>query len=213
MEENKMKRTLTLALAALTLGISAILPATAAFAGNGSFSDFEKELAPWKASAANATYVTEETLKLKVEDHPYLDIKSNGFAALTRLDGNMVWMQTAIPTTGSKVRIEFQARNRQNCEGCIPLVYVGRTAPTYPGQFATDYIALDAQWTNHKLEIKVPALPDKALSPMAPTHAGLVVAISFTNLDLGLAGPGVQQVQGMDVDNLAVTVLDSPADH
>ena len=208
-----MKRTLTLALTALMLGISVIAPARAALAGNGNFSDFEKDLAPWKAAAANAKYVTEETLKLKVEDFPYLDGKTNGYAALTKIDGNMVWMQTNVKSAGSKVRVEFQARGREGCEGCIPLVYVGRQMPTYPGQFDTDYIALDPQWTAHKLEIEVPALSDKSLGPQAPTSDGLVVAISFTNLDLGLDGSGERPVQGMDVDNLAVTVLDAPADH
>jgi hypothetical protein len=205
-----MKRTLTLALSALVLGAAALAPGRAALAGDVSYSDFQKDMAPWKANAAEAKYITEDSLKLKQEENSLVGgAVPNGFAALTKLEGNMVWMQLDLQATASKVRVEFQARDREGCGACIALAYVGTAAPRYPGDFGTDFQALEQAWSDHKIEIDVPSNTDGAASladaDAIPKPNQLFVAISFTNLD---DRPIVPDIQGIDIDNVLVTILD-----
>src|SRR5687768_9702036 len=138
--------------------------------------DFTKTLKPWAAGANDKDCLTKETLLLQ-DEISMGPIPGNRYAALTKDCSGAVWMVVNVALTGRAFNVTFDARNVSGCEGCIPLVYVGRSVPYSVVQFATNYQSLDASWQGHKFTAYIGG-PDK------PGAENVYVAIGFTNLDL-----------------------------
>jgi hypothetical protein len=165
------------------------------------FNDFQKSLDKFVPGAALDKCITKDTLKLGFEREmsftkPGVPGKFNGYAALTNTCGSAIWMLANLTGDGNTLRVEFDTRDLVNCDACIALVYVGKSAPRYPGQFSTDYKPLGKSWQKHVLTLSV----EPATS--APLQADTFVAIGFTNLDASADSA----LQGAGIDNLSVTL-------
>ena len=119
------------------------------------------------------------------------------YAELTNFCGYPIWMSAKLTGSGKFLRVEFQTRDLEGCEGCIALVYAGAEAPKYPGEFSTDYQSIGTSWQKHV--IKVAVKPPMDAAPQGTT----IVAIGFTNLDNGADGCMVQRI---GIDNVTVTL-------
>jgi len=195
----KPKMLLGIALLAVAF-VFAARPALAGFEISY-FNDFQKSLDKFVPGSALDNCLTKNTLKLGFErDHSYtkpaVPGKLNGYAALTNTCGSPIWMLTNLTGDGNALRIEFDTRDVANCDSCIALVYAGKSAPKYPGQFSTDYKSLGKSWQKHVLTLYVQP------GPQGDTK----VAIGFTNLD---ASADIQ-FQQAGIDNLSVTLDPSP---
>src|SRR5439155_13022631 len=146
-----------------------------------------------------------DTLKLSFEKVPSytqaeLPGNFNGYAELTDTCGYPIWMFANLTGSGKVLRIEFETRDLEGCEGCIALVYAGKKAPKYPGQFSTDYRSLGKSWQKHVVKVSVEPTVDAV--PLDST----IVAIGFTNLDYEVAGYSLGVVvQRVGIDNVSVT--------
>jgi hypothetical protein len=156
--------------------------------------DFTETLKPWAAGASDKDCLTKETLLLQ-EEIGMGPVPGNRYAALTRDCGGAVWMVARFALPGRAFDVSFDARNLAGCQGCIPLVYVGRSAPSNISQFGTDFELLGDGWQAHKITAYLGG-PDK------PGPESVYVAIGFTNLDL--ERPDVKQSAGFD--NVRITV-------
>jgi hypothetical protein len=169
------------------------------------FNDFQKSLDKLVPGAALDKCITKDTLKLGFERETSFTErmapgKLNGYAALTNTCGSSIWMLANLTGDGNTLRIEFDTRDMENCDACIALVYAGKSAPKYPGQFSTDYKPLGKSWQRHVLRLSVE--PPTAAALQADT----VVAIGFTNLDTSAES----ELQRTGIDNLSVTLDAGP---
>ena len=150
--------------------------------------DFTETLKPWAAGARDNGCLTKETLLLQ-EEIGMGPLPGNRYAALTKDCSGGVWMVARFALPGKAFNVTFDARNISGCEGCIPLVYVGKSIPSNLSQFGTDFELLGDWWQAHKITAYLGG-PDKA-GPQS-----VYVAIAFTNLDL--ERPDVKQSVGFD---------------
>jgi hypothetical protein len=157
---------------------------------------FTNSLAPWTGVASNKGCEAADILSLG-EGYEMKPSDPNRYALLTRTCGGIVWMIARIQMEGTEFNVSFDARNIDGCEGCIPLVYVGKSAPYSVIQFGTDFQSLSSSWETHKMAVKVSG-PDK------PGPGGVYVAIGFANLDM--ERPDLTQVVG--IDNITVTAAE-----
>ena len=204
-----MKRTLRNSLV-ISLLMVPVLAAAAHANSSGRFYAFETELTPFKADALHSEDLNAKTLMLNYEQTGF---KSglNGYAALTTYLGGPVWMQASYRDSFNPVdgvlRIDFQARDNGECEGCITLVYVGTTRPKSLSQFATDFQSLGGKWSSHSYKIPIP--DDTYTASMAGGNVRtILVAISFTRLDN--KGHDAPEPHGIGVDNLSLWVQNAP---
>jgi hypothetical protein len=206
-----MKRTLFSALTVTLLSFAAAAPSFARTADYTSNTyDFQQTLAPWAAAAEYSENLGKEALQLRFEQDPIAGTAmANGFAALTRENGPALWMQARLQSAGSRIRLEFDAKSIENCEGCIPLVYLGENAPTTLAQFTTDFAGLGESWGRHKFELQAEGRLDSGKSIDIPGPGNMIVAIAFTSLEGGPDQPGMRMVQGIGVDNISVTMEDT----
>ena len=193
---------------AFMLGVRPALALAGAGIEIGYFNDFQKSLDKFVPGSVSDSCVTKDTLKLSFERGPSyakseLPGKFNGFAELTNTCGYPIWMLANLTGSGKVLRIEFDTRDLQGCEGCIALVYAGKTVPKYPGQFSTDYRSLGKSWQKHVLKVSVAPTVDAV--PQDTVQDTVIVAIGFTNLDYGVDGCVVQRV---GIDNVTVTLDD-----
>jgi hypothetical protein len=157
---------------------------------------FTNSLAPWIGVASNKGCEAADILSLG-EGYEMKPSDPNRYALLTRTCGGIVWMVARIQMEGTEFNVSFDARNIDGCEGCIPIVYVGKSAPYSVIQFGTDFQSLSSSWETHKMAVNVSG-PDK------PGPGGVYVAIGFANLDM--ERPDLTQVVG--IDNITVTAAE-----
>jgi hypothetical protein len=158
--------------------------------------NFTKALAPWTGAASDKGCEAADILSLG-EEYEMKPGDPNRYALLTRTCGGIVWMVAKLQIQGSEFNVSFDARNIDRCEGCIPIVYVGKSAPHSVVQFGTDFNLLGNSWGTHKMAVKVGG-PDK------PGPGSIYVAIGFANLDM--ERPDLTQVVG--IDNVSITAVD-----
>lgn len=190
-----MKKMLFVALAAALLFAGSRSTAVLASVEQDHYFGFEESLKPWVA-AANDGVVDKATLTLQTEKLQGGDI--NRYALLSHNAGNVVWMKTTFTTSAHKIRVEFLAKDATTCGACVAMVYVGRRAPQYPGEFTASYNGLSKDWGYEGFDF---TLDNDAFG----LSTNMVVAIGFTGLELRDGG----QLQQMAVDNLHVTIMDA----
>ena len=195
-----MKRILAqMTLAALLAFSFTASPSFASAAQRGYFYAFDETTKPW-AAYANDGNVTEDTLRLRFDPNRLI---RNGYAVLTNSYGNVVWMESRYSGNVAEVRIDFLARDTLDCEGCIPIVYVGAASPQHLGQFRTNFVTLEEGWVHHHFDLSLEETARDAIPE------GVVVAIGFTNLDSKAGAAECPIEQQMAVDNLHVTLFDA----
>jgi hypothetical protein len=210
-EKKEMNRKSIIGLGiSLMASLLVAVPALASFE-IGYFNDFQQSLDKVVAGSMDSKCIGDSTLKLTFEKGPAnmkstLPSKANGYAELANACGAPVWMMANLTGTGSNLIVEFDAKNVQGCEACIPLVYAGTQAPKYLSQFQADYKGLGAKWDRHTLKVSLAPALQAAIPPAVDAAIGApqpstVVAISFTNLDD--RAPGLQRI---GIDNLSVTL-------
>ena len=203
-----MKRMFVFMLAA-ALFVSS-LGASKAFAADNAhyYFGFDESVKPWSAGS-NDGLVKENTLTLGL-DEMSARIKPGGgnkYAALANEYGNVVWMKTTLASPGRNVKVEFLTKDLQGCQGCIAIVYVGRTNPLFPGQFKTNYKGIGKDWGYEGFDFAL----DNDYVKGGDIGNNMVVAIGFTMLD-GLDGAAnCPEQKQIAIDNLHVTVS-SPVD-
>jgi hypothetical protein len=183
------------------VGLSAAKAAAAAIEFDYYFG-FDQSVKPWAAASNQEKCVTEQTLQLGPVLPPGEKPQPGSYAQLSRDCAGTVWMQTSLKTASNSVRIQFLAKDIENCAACVPMVYAGYAAPQNPGQFRADFRGLSKEWGYYGFDLTVP--PDQS-DGIVPKDS-VVVAIGFTNLD---AGDGASLgKQAIAIDNLHVTMLD-----
>ena len=198
-----MKRMIILMLAAALFASS--LGASKAFAADTAhyYFGFDDTLKPWTAGSSDG-YHNEGTLTLGIEKS-LSRIKPGGgnkYAVLANEYGNVVWMMGTFVSPGRNVKVEFLTKNIDMCEGCIPLVYVGRQAPVIPGQFKASYNGIGEAWGYEGFDFTLESDYFKG-EGIGNT---MVVAIGFTTLDGDAYCPEQRQIA---IDNLHITVSDA----
>lgn len=156
---------------------------------------FTETLKPWAFGSADDC-VKGGSLQLK-EEIVMSPQPPNRYAALTDDCDGAVWMVARLEGSGNTFQVAFDARNVEGCEGCIPIVYVGKGAPKGKEQFTTDFVSLEGGWQTHKFNVKLP----EDSGGGKPGIDRVYVAIGLANLDL--ERPELPQTIG--VDNIAVT--------
>lgn len=161
---------------------------------------FDETLKPWTSGSSEPTG-DDNTLTLGFD--PVMTRmqpgSGNGYAILTNNYGSTVWMKAAFTPGAKKLRVEFLARNVQDCGACIPIVYAGTSEPRYPSEFVTDYKGIGESWLYHGFDLTVKA------DQLDNISNKIVVAVGFTNLDIEAYCPIEQRVA---IDNLHITIFD-----
>jgi hypothetical protein len=191
-----MKKSLVVTILLAIQLVSTAAASWAAEAPNIETYTFTKALAPWTGAASDKGCEATDILQLG-EEYEMKPGDPNRYALLTRTCGGIVWMVAKLQMEGSEFNVSFDARNIDGCEGCIPLVYVGKSAPYSVIQFGTNFQSLGSSWETHKMSAKVGG-PDK------PGPSEVYVAIGFANLDM--ERPDL--TQGVGIDNITVTAAE-----
>lgn len=193
-----MLLTLAASLLALALSSPAALTPAAAKTHNYYF-DFEQTLEPW---AAGGDLGSKGYLKSVAGENGCPDMRGDHYA---QVEGAVVGKEKDIPlpvgtwTVASfpaarafnTVSVEWNARSTRSCEGCVPLVYVGTSAPTHSSQFsqAEGEAYLKEAWQSFRHDTMVSVGDEYTV----------FVAIGWNGTDAGI---------GLDCVNVTIIPLD-----
>ena len=148
-----MKRTLIYSLMIALLSMTFLSAPSPAAAAEKYHYDFQKTYQPW-VPGAWLYPVTKDTLRVKYEKTA---AGLNGFAALTVLSTDAVWMLNAFEPTGNTVTVQFDARRLTATEYLVPIIYVGDGKPSGIGDFQKVGLTLDASWQTYTFETTLKA--------------------------------------------------------
>jgi|SRR5687768_2666700 len=161
---------------------------------------FDESVKPWTAGSSDG-YLDDGTLTLGFDENVARLRPGNGnrYAVLANEHGNVVWMKSTFVADARNVRVEFLAKNVEGCEGCIPIVYVGRNSPQYPGQFKTTFSGLGEVWSYEGIDFTL----DSDYLKGEGIGNTMVVAVGFTMLEGDAYCPDQRRIA---IDNLHITV-------
>jgi hypothetical protein len=117
--------------------------------GEHHYFGFEQSLKPWLSAAAGS--VAASSLERVIGENGCYDLSGNAFANLKgtpathKVDAAEAediplpvgtWVVTSFQAEAlNNVSVSFNTRNTAQCEGCIPMVYIGTTPPSLTTQF------------------------------------------------------------------------------
>jgi hypothetical protein len=150
--------------AAATQAVSAQAAAAIPELDGDYYTGFEDGLKPWvgaatRPGAVSLARVTGENGCYDLIGNAYANLKGSSATEEAASVGSAgaiplpvgTWIGTGYPAAGlNTVRVAWNSRNTGDCEGCIPMVYVGTTTPRFTTQFTQMEAPLSTKWQSYE---------------------------------------------------------------